>query len=93
MLGWRSFVVIAPMIVAGCLQTAPELPRVPESDACQGAQYAYLLDQDQTALERVLIMRQIRIIRPGDAVTMDFRPERLNFEIDTAGKIARIYCG
>lgn len=36
---------------------------------------------------------RIRTIRPGDAVTMDFRADRLNVEIGEGGRIATIRCG
>lgn len=35
----------------------------------------------------------IRVIRPGEAVTKDFRPDRLNVELDEEGKVTRVYCG
>jgi hypothetical protein len=35
----------------------------------------------------------IRLIRPGQAVTMDYRTDRLNIEIDEREKIIRITCG
>lgn len=35
----------------------------------------------------------IRVIRPGTAVTKDFRIDRLNVDVDESGKITRIYCG
>lgn len=34
-----------------------------------------------------------RIIRPGDAVTMDVDPLRLNVEVDAGGRITRLRCG
>lgn len=70
----------------------PPVPS-PEQDSCGAGPYASLVGQDATALERVLIMRQIRVIRPGQAITMDYRPERINFEIGQDGTIARITCG
>lgn len=36
---------------------------------------------------------RIRTIRPGDAVTMDFRPDRLNVEIGPDGRIKLFRCG
>ncbi len=69
-------------------QAAPE-----DLAVCGGAPYVRLVGQDATALERELILRQVRIVRPGSAVTADFRAERLNFTIDTAGRIARVSCG
>jgi hypothetical protein len=35
----------------------------------------------------------VRAIRPGEAVTMDFRPDRLNVEIGAGGRIERLRCG
>jgi hypothetical protein len=37
--------------------------------------------------------RTVRVIRPGDAVTMDYRVDRLNIELDADGKVARFNCG
>ena len=37
--------------------------------------------------------RGVRVIRPGMAVTMDYRPGRLNIELDEAGRIVRFRCG
>jgi len=37
--------------------------------------------------------RPFRIIPPGAAVTEDYRPARVNFDLDEAGKITRIWCG
>ena len=34
-----------------------------------------------------------RIIRPGQAVTMDFSPARLNLLLDGNDRIVRAYCG
>ncbi|MEP0707596.1 MAG: I78 family peptidase inhibitor [Parvibaculum sp.] len=35
----------------------------------------------------------IRVIRPDEAVTQDFRTDRLNVELDADDNITRIYCG
>lgn len=55
----------------------------PAQDTCGAAPHAALVGQPATALERVLIMRQVRLIRPGTPVTEDVRPERINFHIAT----------
>lgn len=36
---------------------------------------------------------RIRTIRPGDAVTMDYRPDRLNIELGEDGRIKVLRCG
>lgn len=35
----------------------------------------------------------VRVIEPGQAVTMDFRGDRLNVEVDESNAIVRITCG
>ena len=37
--------------------------------------------------------RAVRVIRPGQAVTMDYRADRLNVEIDSADTITAVRCG
>ncbi|SES05004.1 Peptidase inhibitor I78 family protein [Tranquillimonas rosea] len=34
-----------------------------------------------------------RVIRPNEMVTQDYRPDRLNLELDGEGTIIRAYCG
>ncbi|MEM9430592.1 MAG: I78 family peptidase inhibitor [Pseudomonadota bacterium] len=34
-----------------------------------------------------------RFINPGDAVTSDVRPERLNIVLDAEGRVVEVYCG
>ena len=35
----------------------------------------------------------VRVIKPGQAVTMDYRADRLNVEVDARNAIVRITCG
>ena len=90
---------IAPAILllltaCGTTAPAPSVPPLPPlaQDTCNAAQYSALIGQDATALERVLILSQVRVIRPGQAVTMDFRPERINFNVDATNRIVSISC-
>lgn len=62
------------------------------ADTCGAAPHVGLIGQRDTALERVLILREVRVIRPGMAVSKDLRPQRINFWIDAADRIARITC-
>lgn len=35
----------------------------------------------------------VRVINPGDAVTEDYRPSRLNISLNGAGEIIEVSCG
>ncbi len=37
--------------------------------------------------------RQVRVLHPGDAATMDHRPERLNIHVDDNERIEALRCG
>lgn len=91
---FRSFLPIF-LVLSACATTEPDLPVLPspEADTCNVRQYAALIGQDATALEKVLILGQVRVIRPGMAVTQDYRPERVNFYIAANNRITRIVCG
>jgi len=101
----RYFVVLAVLTLAACSgPTGPISSGAPAGpvagsfptgmeNTCDGERYGTLVGQDATALERVLILGQVRVIRPGMVVTQDYRPERINFEIGSDGRVARITCG
>ena len=88
---------IAPFLfLAACEAVTPPqamdpLP-TPAQDTCNASAYSHLIGQDVTALERVMLLGQVRIIRPGQAVTMDFRPDRINFNVGADERITSIHC-
>lgn len=75
----------------------PPPPKPPAEDTCGTAKVSRFLGQEATAAIEAEISADTagptRTIRPGDAVTMDFRPDRLNIELDESGKIKRLRCG
>lgn len=79
-------------LLAACAAPQPPLPLQLE-DTCGATEFANLIGQDATALERTMRLGMVRVIRPGDVVTQDFRPERINFMIDDNETIATINCG
>lgn len=83
---------LAGLTACGAQSVGPTIPDA-ANDTCQAAQYAGLIGQDATALERVLRLGEVRIIRPNTAVTADFRPSRINYEIGATNQIMRVYCG
>lgn len=71
---------------------APVLPS-PADDTCGASELATYIGQDAAILETARFANPVRVIRPGDAVTMDLNPQRLNFELDALDEIVRIRCG
>ena len=71
---------------------------VADQDECGAGKLAEYLTQLPTE-DVTLKIRQtvghdrIRVIRPGDAVTQDYRIDRLNVEIGEDGRIKRVRCG
>ncbi len=91
----RHWVIIVILVLAACADVPPAGPAFPTgaADTCQAAQYGWLVGQPDTALEKVPIMRQIRILRSGMAYTQEVVPARINFAIGPDSQITRIFCG
>lgn len=74
------------------------MPPPPPGTACnaQGAQFAIGKAPGASVVEEA---RQrsgsymARVLRPNQAVTMEFNAQRLNLELDAAGVIRRVRCG
>ena len=79
----------------GLQDTTPVAKPLPKGldDTCGAVRYHTLLNQDATNLERILILGQVRVIRPDTIVTQDYRPERMNFHVGASGKIIQIRYG
>jgi hypothetical protein len=61
-------------------------------DACGAAQYASLVGQPITAAGVPAEGPSVRYIRPNTQVTMDFRADRLNIDIDANEMITGFRC-
>lgn len=65
----------------------------PVEDACGAAGLQQMVGQPASALDTMRFAQPMRVIRPGQAVTMDYNAERLNFAVGEDGRITRVYCG
>ncbi|WP_257385890.1 I78 family peptidase inhibitor [Tahibacter caeni] len=90
-------VLLAVFSLAACQGAKPQAGTKPVSEACRpGAAEALAgkdrIDDAQTRKSTgASIVRQIQ---PGQAVTMDYRRERVTIETDPeTGKIERAFCG
>ena len=79
-------------LMAACVPQEPETTPDP-GQVCGAAGFQGLIGQPEAALSGLTLRPETRIIRPGMAVTMDFREDRLNIEIDAQKRISRIFCG
>ncbi len=84
-----TIAMIFALIVAGC-QPTPVVTPAPASCGAEG--YQSLVGAKLAAVTMPADLNA-RIIKPGQAVTLDFRPDRINFELDARGVIRRVYCG
>ena len=97
----KNLLIIATILVLAACDTAVDpntqtpigigLPPVAE-DTCNASQYTALIGEEATVLERVLLLGQVRVIRPNQPITMDFRPERINFNVGSNNHIRSISC-
>lgn len=69
----------------------PGLPD-PEADTCGAARLADAIGAPISAVD-VDSLRPVRVIRPGQPVTMDYRFDRLNIELDAEDRVVRVTCG
>ncbi len=79
-------------IPAGC-ETSHEVVSLGGPDACGASSLQDLVGQNTAVLQTMKFEGPFRLIRPGEAVTMDYNPERLNFDLDDADVISTVRCG
>lgn len=82
----------ATAILAACEPVPVEpLPDTPPDD-CRASAYQGLVGQPVSVLTAMTFPIGTRQIGPDDAVTSDFRPERLNIEYGRTGLIEKVSC-
>ncbi|MBS3981521.1 MAG: hypothetical protein KGZ77_17250 [Rhodobacteraceae bacterium] len=52
-----------------------------------------LVGRDDAVLAAMTFPQGTRLIYPGTAVTEDYRPDRLNIDLDATGRITGLWCG
>lgn len=89
-----SQLLLAPLAVA-CTSLAP--PEATPGDVCSPAslaRYTGLAANDALAarMKRETGKTALRWVRPGMAVTMDYREDRLTIYLDAANRVERASC-
>ena len=77
-------------LMGGCVAVTE--PATDPQDVCGASGYQSLVGANIAVVSLPADLND-RVIRPGDAVTMDFNPERINFRLDDTGRIIAIDCG
>lgn len=72
---------------------APDPAQPAAEDTCGMAQYASLVGKPATDPGLPAASGAVRHIRPDTQVTMDYRPDRLNIDIDDSDVITGFRCG
>lgn len=73
--------------------TRPQRPPPEPHDACGAGRLQRFVGRPFRALRPHVDTSRTRVLRPGDAMTMDYSPFRLNVLLDRNGRVDRIWCG
>jgi hypothetical protein len=89
---------IALLMLAGCAtvdrpEPAPAGPCIVSDQARMRFVGTEFREHQRMNIQYETSARIARVLRPGDAATMDIRPDRLNILVDDAGLIAGLRCG
>ena len=94
----RTWAMLLPVLAAGCT-TMAERPAPPRGPCVVderlrmrfvGVKFHERLRAD---IERQAQAATSRVLNPGDAATMDFRPDRLNILLDDLKQVEGLRCG
>lgn len=81
------------VLLSGCVQPDASVTAPPQdADQCGAARLQGLVGQPKAILARMELPKGARIVGPDQAVTMDFRADRLNIETGSDERISRIGC-
>jgi len=87
---------LAAVLLAGCLPRGVAVedftPRA-DARACPAASLAAHVGAPFTVLAPVPLPDGLRVLRPGQVLTQDLQPRRLNAQVDGQGRILRLFCG
>lgn len=91
-----SLLLLTPLAACGTAQPVALLSA--PVDACLPATLGQFTGQPATselgaAMQRATGKTALRWVRPGMAVTMDYREDRLTVYLDAGGRVERASCG
>ncbi|MBV2360004.1 hypothetical protein KUH32_09475 [Thalassococcus sp. CAU 1522] len=84
------FILSTCLFLVAC--SRPSDPWPDRADACGAAAFSAAVGQPAVALA-LPTDRPVRVIAPGQPVTMDYNAERLNVLVDSVGIVTELRCG
>lgn len=87
----RAILCLPLLALAACAEDPIPVAGEPGADTCGAAEVQPLIGQPISRYEAPE-GKSVRIIRPGDAVSMDYRPDRLNISLDETDRIVAVDC-
>lgn len=93
-----ALLLAGPTFAEKTKTSRPALATPPAMEGCDASDLKFLIG---ATLDEALTTRardasgasSVRVIRPGQMVSMDYVAERLNIEVDAAGKVTAARCG
>ena len=85
--------ILVAGLAAGCVPMTIPAPAPDPGPSCGAERFGYLVGTRAARFDQTLAPGPVRIIRPGMAMTMDYRADRLNLETTGRGRITRVFCG
>jgi hypothetical protein len=84
--------------IAGCATAPPAVAPLPADGPCVADEAKWSIGSAATpeVVERARAeshSSDVRVIEPGQPVTMDYNPERLNIDVNERGAIIGLKCG
>jgi hypothetical protein len=80
---------LLPLLLAACQAASPET----EADTCGAEDWMWLIGEPVDVVAASTFPAPMRVIGPGDAVTMEFMANRLNVTYDETGVVTDVGCG
>lgn len=104
MIRTRLLAALAPLSLAACtahgapvVDQGPASPPMPSGDCNHDRleRFVNALPTSQTLnqIKRASGAHTIRVVRPGDIVTLEYRSDRLTIDVGQDGRIKRLRCG
>lgn len=93
----KAWTMLLPVAIAGCTTMAePPAPRGP-CEITEKLRMRFVgvkfRERMRSEIEREAHAATSRVLNPGDAATMDLRPDRLNILLDDLKQIEGLRCG